>query len=100
MDYNIEFTKGILFIRLFGVLDNNSIKDVKEDIIDVIKEGGIRNLVINIEDLDIKEETDFFSTCDNIINDNKGKMLICGSYLEKYKYVDDELTALKEFSKC
>ena len=100
MDYNIEFTKGILFIRLFGILDNNSIKDVKEDIIDVIKEGGIRNLVINIEDLDIKEETDFFSTCESIINNNDGKMLICGSYLEKYKYVDDELSALKEFSKC
>lgn len=100
MDYNIEFTKGILFIRLFGILDNNSIKDVKEDIIDVIKEGGIKNLVINIEDLDIKEETDFFSECENILKDNDGRMLICGSYIENYRYVDDELSALKELSKC
>ena len=41
IDYNIEFTKGVLFIRLFGVLNYLNQKDVESDLIEVIKEGSL-----------------------------------------------------------
>ena len=96
IDFNIEFTKGVLFIRLFGSINKFNEIEIKNDIIDVIKSGGIRYLVFNLEDLEIEEEVDLFNECENIIKDNDGQMLICGNY----NYVEDELSAYKEFSIC
>ena len=104
IDYNIEFTKGVLFVRLFGSLNNNNEKQLKDGIYEIIKEGGIRYLVFNIEDLDSLEDSNLFYDCENIVKSNDGKMLICGNYNELYiddfDYVDDELSALKEFCIC
>ena len=54
IDFNIEFTKGVLFIRLFGSINKFNEIEIKNDIIDVIKSGGIRYLVFNLEDLEIE----------------------------------------------
>ncbi|MBQ9023755.1 MAG: hypothetical protein IJ105_00870 [Bacilli bacterium] len=104
IDFNIEFTKGVLFIRLFGSINKFNEIEIKNDIIDVIKSGGIRYLVFNLEDLEIEEEVDLFNECENIIKDNDGQMLICGNYngnyIDRFNYVEDELSAYKEFSIC
>ena len=104
IDYNIEFTKGILFVRLFGNLNKNNDKDLKNGIYEIIKEGGIKYLVFNIEELDSLDGTNLFNECERIIKENDGKMLICGNYndlyIDNFEYVDDELSALKEFSLC
>ena len=104
IDYNIEFTKGVLFVRLFGVLNRFNEIEIENDIIDVIKSGGIKYLVFNLEDLELLEEIDIFKKCENIVSKNNGKMLICGSYngnyIDNFSLVDDELSAYKEFSIC
>ena len=104
IEYNIEFTKGVLFIRLFGSLNRFNEIEIENDIIDVIRTGGIRYLVFNLEDLELEEEVDIFNKCEKIVNENDGRMLICGNYngnyVDNFSFVDDELSAYKEFSIC
>lgn len=104
IDYNVEFTKGVLFIRLFGSINSFNEIEIKNDIIDIIKTGGIRYLVFNLENLEIEEEIDLFNECENIVKNNDGQMIICGNYngnfIDKFNSVDDELSAYKEFSIC
>ena len=104
IDYNIEFTKGVLFIRLFGSLNRFNEIEIENDIIDVIKTGGIRYLVFNLEDLELLEEVEIFKECEKIVKENDGRMIICGNYNGNYVndffLVDDELSAYKEFSIC
>ena len=104
IDYNVEFTKGVLFIRLFGSINKFNEIEIENDIIDIIKSGGIRYLVFNLENVEIEEEIELFEKCENIVNDNDGKMLICGNYngnyIEDFDFVDDELSVYKEFSIC
>ena len=104
IDYNIEFTKGVLFVRLYGIIDNKNEKNIENDLYEIIKDGAIKYLVINVENLEITEDINLFTICEEIINKNNGKMLICGNYngnyINKIDCVDDELSALKEFSLC
>ena len=104
IDYNVEFTKGVLFIRLFGSINKFNEIEIENDIIDIIKSGGIRYLVFNLENVEIEEEIELFEKCESIVNDNDGKMLICGNYngnyIENFDFVDDELSVYKEFSIC
>ena len=48
----MEFRKGILFVRLFGTLDDKSIKDFKSKVKEVIIESGIRYVVLNTSNLE------------------------------------------------
>lgn len=103
IDYNIEFTKGVLFIRLFGILNRINQKNIEFDLLEVIREGGIRYLVFNIEDLEIDDNVTLFSDCEKVIKDNDGRMLLCGNSeicINDFEIVDDELSALKAFSVC
>lgn len=101
IDYNIEFTKGILFVRLCGVLNRFNQVDIQDSIFEIVKEGGIKFLVFNIEDLEIEEDIELFKNCEMLINENNGKMLLCGNnefYADSFNFVDDELSALKLFT--
>ena len=51
LDINLEFCKGILFIRLKGVLNKNTVNKLKDEVNNLVKENGIRNLVFNISEL-------------------------------------------------
>ena len=97
MDVNIEFSKGILFVRLRGILDKTNENDTLEKIFNIIKEGGIRYLVFNTEKLEINGDITLFDRCNKIINDNDGKMLICGlkNNIDNYECINDELSAFK-----
>ena len=100
IDYNIEFTKGILFIRLCGILNLFNEKDILYDLLEIIKEGGIRYLVINIFDLDIEGDVTLFDKCKKEIEDNNGKMLICGMHIDNFEYTSDELSAIRMLKTC
>ena len=52
LDINIEFFKGILFIRLTGVLNKNTVDKLKIEVNNLVKENGIRNTVFNVSGLD------------------------------------------------
>jgi len=109
LDINMEFHKGILFIRLSGSLNENTINKLNDEVNNFIKENGIRNIVYNISDLN---EIDCYGI-NALFNSyqesktNKGKSLLCGiedaivkhriknSRLLNYMYeTSDELSAI------
>lgn len=113
LEINMEFRKGILFVRLIGELTKNTYKKVNDEITTLIKENGIRNVVFNIEQLekiDMKGISFLYYNYE-LCNYNNGKILLCGlnddkikkriknSRLLNYMYeVSDELVAIKDFN--
>ena len=106
---NMEFRKGILFIRLRGELTKKTVNKLNEDVTMLIIKNGIRNIVFNIEDLDLIDIKGINALLYNyeITNNNQGKSMLCGvnntlvkhrinhSRLLNYMYeASDELTAL------
>lgn len=106
---NIEFHKGILFIRLDGNLDKNTVSKLKSEVTTLIKDNGIRNTVFNISNLNSIDCYGINALLNNyeICRDNNGKSLVCGinnnlvrhrinnSRLLKYMYeTSDELSAI------
>lgn len=103
LNINIEFTKGVLFVRLDGILTNENEKSIENTITKIINDGGIRYLVFNISNLIIKSSNKLFEKVENLIKINDGKMLMCGlkdDHNEKYINVKDELEALRRVSLC
>lgn len=47
----LEFRKGILFVRLYGVLNNETVKIFENEVKEVIISSGIKYTVLNINNL-------------------------------------------------
>ncbi len=81
---NLEFRKGILFVRLEGRLIQKTVNKFNHEVIDMIKVNGIRNVVINIsklKEIDLKGINRLFYNYE-ICRDNKGKLIIVGNESE------------------
>jgi len=107
LDVNFEFVGGVLFVRLEGKINNDSISSVKDNLIEIIKKGGIKYLVFNITKSIIEERVDLFDDCNSLVKNNNGKMYICGlkNKLEsvvsfKCETVKNELSVLKKIRVC
>ena len=100
VDLNIEFTRGVLFIRLAGILNEVSSMDVEEKVFEIIKDRGIRFEVFNVKNLEMSDRVKLFDKCQKLLEENDGRMLICGDEMSAYdlEYVSDELSALKLLS--
>lgn len=107
IDINIEFVRGVLIVRMEGVLNKNSVSSIRDNLITIIKNGGIKYLMFNIRKCVIEEDIDIFDECNKLIKNNNGKMYIHG--LDKniintnYYTVDnihDELNILRELREC
>lgn len=109
LDINIEFFKGILFIRLEGNLNKDTAGKLKEEVNNLVKENGIRNTVFNVSGLNSIDYYGINTLLNNyeLCKDNNGKSLLCGlnntlvkhrinnSSLLKYMYeTSDELSAV------
>jgi len=108
LEINLEFRKGILFIRLEGSLIKETISLFKDTIKHVVKENGIRYIVFNINGLNKIDDYGIkaLQNSHKITKENNGNSLICSikeerikqkikkSRLEEYIYeVSDELAA-------
>ena len=100
VDLNIEFTRGVLFVRLAGILNEVSSMDVEEKVFEIIKDGGIRFVVFNVKNLEMSDSVKLFDKCQKLLEENDGRILICGDEMSAYdlEYVSDELSALKLLS--
>ena len=100
VDLNIEFTRAVLFVRLAGILNEVSSMDVEEKVFEIIKDGGIRFVVFNVKNLEMSDSVKLFDKCQKLLEENDGRMLICGDEMSAYdlEYVSDELSALKLLS--
>ena len=104
-----EFRKGILFVRLKGVLNDKTTYLLKNKVTSLVKKNGIMNLVINLTDLkkiDLKGISELFiNYC--ILNKYSGKSYLCGinekinnivrssKILDYIPEVNDELNAMR-----
>jgi hypothetical protein len=107
LNINIEFIKGVLVVRLEGILNNISVKSVRDNLLDIIRNGGIKYLMFNLTDSSIEERIDMFDECNKLIKKNKGKMYICGFnhnieslITSNYYTVDNELSILNGIKAC
>ena len=76
VDVNIEFTRGVLFVRLTGLLNEISSFDVEEKVFEIIRDGGIRFIVFNTSNLVINGNVPLFEKCKRVLEENDGRMLI------------------------
>ena len=110
LDVNIEFVKGVLFVRLDGKLNADNTKEIESNLKEIIILGGIKYLVFNISNSILEERIDLFDVCNTLIKNNKGKMFICGlksriecivsSNYEVCNKVKNELSALSMVNIC
>ena len=109
LNVGTEFRKGILFVRLKGHLNKDTIDKLDKRVTKVVKENGIRNIVFNFSNLksiDVKGINAIFYNYE-LCKKNEGRSLMCGnndnirkklkkSRLVNYIYeTSNELTALK-----
>lgn len=108
LDIDLEFHKGILFVRLCGILNKNTVNKLDNEVTNLIKENGIKNMVFNISNLNFIDYYGIEGLLSNyeICKSNNGRSLVCGlknklvksiinnSELLKYMYeTQDELCA-------
>ena len=97
---NMEYRKGILFVRLKGDITKYTYQDLLEYLEPIIKNKGIKYLVLNLDSIDIIDSYGK-QALKIIISEtkaNKGKGLICNTkevFDESIKVVKDELMAFK-----
>lgn len=109
LDINMEFRKGILFIRLKGELNVKTTSKLEEEVTQLVSENGIRNLVFNLEEVNNIDVKGIDALLKNyrLCKQNDGKTLICNldnslvkhriyhSRLLKYMYeASDEISAI------
>ncbi len=109
LNVSTEFRKGILFVRLKGHLNKNTISKLNKKVTNIVKENGIRNIVFNfanLKSIDIKGINTIFYNYE-LCKNNNGRSFMCGnndnirnklkrSRLINYVYeTTDELNAIK-----
>lgn len=79
LDINFEFRRGVLFIRLKGVLTKNTIGKLDLEVTTLIRDNGIRNVVFNVSELsriDLKGISRLFYNYE-LCKKNRGVSLLC-----------------------
>lgn len=97
---NMEYRKGILFIRLKGELTKNTYKSLDDYLLSVINNQGIKYLVYNINSVKIIDNYGKSSLIKGIeaVKKNNGEGMICKSNInfnDDLKIVENELKALQ-----
>ncbi len=109
---DMEFKKGILFIRLNGSLINSTNSEFRNLVFPIILKNEFKYIVLNFSNLNIIDETGIESLIDlnNIVSSWKGRTSLCNLNNEElkikvsnselsncYYQTNDELTATGVF---
>ena len=80
LDINMEFIRGMLFVRLDGTLDGNTYTKLSDCLYTMIHEKGLKYFVVNLENLNNIDENGLQSLIDRYfdITLHDGKLVICG----------------------
>lgn len=87
LDVNLEFRKGVLFIRLTGELTKRTTKVLEREVTELILKNGMQNIVFNLEritEIDMKGISSLYYHYE-ICNKQKGIAYICGVQNERLK---------------
>ena len=111
LEIDIEFRKGLFFIRLIGILNNETVFKFKEEVLDIVELNGIKNIVFNLENLCYIDMMGIriLKKIYKSINNNYGKVYVCeiksnivrskilnSDLLDYFKEVNNELNILKQ----
>ncbi len=80
LEINMEFARGMLFIRLSGILSKRTIRNLKDVLDKMIDEQGIKYFVLNLESLDYIDEEGIHLIMNKYfdVTLHDGKLVICG----------------------
>jgi len=99
LNIDIEYIRGILFVRLKGSLNSITSKKLIDTLIPMIENNGIKNLVYNFSELSSIDEVGNISLLrgyDAILNNNGNVLVVENRFNLKYfKETKNELTALE-----
>lgn len=87
LNIQMEFRKGVLFVRLYNELNSNTIDIFKKEVKEVIINSGILYVVINVSNLSSisKEGIYEIKNLKRIINKMNGKLFIYGGEFKELK---------------
>ncbi len=84
---NMEFIRGMLFVRLEGILSKRTSKELNLVLDKMIHEQGVRYFVINLENLKYIDEVGIQSIINHYFDVvmHEGKLVVCGydSHIKK-----------------
>lgn len=97
LNINMEYRKGILFVRLTGTFNNETSPKVEKEVSQMINQGGIKYLVFNIENVNYIDMSGIDAMMKNydMICENKGKAIVCGLNNELVRYRIENSRLLK-----
>jgi len=109
LDINLEFARGMLFIRLSGILDINTSMKLSNLLDDMINEKGLKYFVVNLHELSYIDEKGLQAIIDRYFDIalHNGKLVVCGykdnfnssikikNIFNKIEHTNNELSALK-----
>ncbi len=77
---DLEYEKGIFFIRLIGDLTRKNSHKINNYIVPVIKKHQLKKVIINLEKVKEIDEAGITSLINTkcIVKCNKGKLYLCG----------------------
>ena len=87
LDINIKPVRGVLFVRLKGILNKETLGKLQNEVSKLIKDVGIKNIVFNINELseiDYDGMKELFKNYDYCTN-HYGKALFVSEKSEDYK---------------
>ena len=109
LNINMEFLRGILFVRLKGILNKKSYKTFEEEVFPVVLKHEIKYIVINLDSVNVIDIYGIESLIklNDIAISNNGKTTLCSLtskqvkellhkdiYQNKFYETADELTAI------
>lgn len=80
LNIDMEFKKGILFVRLNGILNGDTCSLLDEHLTSLISDNGIKYVLLNLDSISYIDKYGVDIIIKNYINicKNKGKLIIVG----------------------
>lgn len=80
LNIKMNFQKGILFVRLKGILNGDTCNILDNNLTNLITSNGVKYVLLNLEELDYIDKYGTNIIIKNYLNikDNNGKLIIVG----------------------
>lgn len=97
----MEFRKGVLFVRLYGTFNDQSLDTFNKEVKEVIIESGIKYVVLNVENLDsiTNEGVKEIKRLRRIIKKTDGEFFLFGGEVKELKKLVNLENELKVFER-
>lgn len=107
LNINLEFIRGMLFVRLSGYLDSNTYTKLGDCLYDMIYDKKLKYFVLNLEELNTIDKRGFQEIIDRYfdITLHDGRLIICGydnkieednkKIFNQIEHTNNELNALR-----